>query len=416
MNALDWPPFRPAASVAANGAAPASNGDVAEIRRVLLEEAQDTRTGGDVVREAVPGTGGLIYRGISHFFFGERGSGKSTVALAVAVSASAAGEKVLYLDRENGPALTRVRIADLVDANDWPDPLEGGQLVGRHYPEIHGAWTGAAVAEAIAGLGFTGVVYDSVREVMTQLGGNPNDDADYSRLVNMLVTPLLQRGVWVVLLDNVGHIEKGRPKGAGAKLDATPAGYLVETDVPFSPGARGRITVTCKRSRYGDMDCKWTMAVGDGAFAVPALVGEAPDAERARKMAEAVAAFRTAVQEVLRDEHPLGRDRLLAAVRKKGVKGRNEKLQDWLRFVSDDPTSGVVATGSGYDLATLTLDSGSGSGHGGSGTPDPPPPYPKGGAGEAALTRADGPGDTDEPSAEDIAEARQQWHEAGEAS
>jgi len=40
------------------------------------------------------------------------------VTVAIGVSAAAAGERVLYLDRENGPALTKARVEAILDAHD----------------------------------------------------------------------------------------------------------------------------------------------------------------------------------------------------------------------------------------------------------------------------------------------------------
>ena len=90
---------------ATNGAQ--GDDQVAEIRRALFDDAQDTRDASGPAREEVPGTGGLGYRGTSALFFGERGHGKSIVVVTIGLAAAAAGEKVLYLDRENGGAWTR---------------------------------------------------------------------------------------------------------------------------------------------------------------------------------------------------------------------------------------------------------------------------------------------------------------------
>src|SRR4051794_41351785 len=100
-----------------NGTAKVTNG-VSRIRRALLEEPLATHAGGDVVRQEVPGTCGLLHRGVAATFYGERGGGKSSVTVAIGVSAAAAGERVLYLDRENGPALTKARVEAILDAHD----------------------------------------------------------------------------------------------------------------------------------------------------------------------------------------------------------------------------------------------------------------------------------------------------------
>jgi hypothetical protein len=224
--------------------APADS-SVDRIVRALFVDAVSTRDGGGV-REAVPGTGGLLWRGTAHTLFGERGEGKTIAALIVTLAAAACGERVLYLDRENGDYHVRGLVEGVLDAHeDWPDVLEDEQWVGRHYPALSREWEPAALAAAITGRGFTGVVYDSVREALSELGGDSNAEADYSTLMRVLVTPLVSRGLSVALLDNVGHVEKGRPKGTGAKLDAVPIAYQVRTVSEFGPVTEGTVELKC---------------------------------------------------------------------------------------------------------------------------------------------------------------------------
>ncbi len=90
---------------------------VDQIRRALLDDAQDTRDGDGPAREEIAGTGGLLHRGQAHLFFGDRGGGKTLAVKVTTLSAAAHGAKVLYLDHENGQALTRDRIECILDAN-----------------------------------------------------------------------------------------------------------------------------------------------------------------------------------------------------------------------------------------------------------------------------------------------------------
>jgi hypothetical protein len=137
---------------------------IAAIRRILLDEPQDTRDGEGPARETVEGTGDLLHRGVPVVFFSERGAGKSTVTLVVAISAAATGEQVLYLDAGNGAALTRTRIEDVLKVHpEWGDPLTEGRLAGGHYPQLNLRWRPDNFGDAIAGLGFTMVI--SIRGV-----------------------------------------------------------------------------------------------------------------------------------------------------------------------------------------------------------------------------------------------------------
>jgi hypothetical protein len=293
-------------------------GPVEKIRRALLDEAQDTRGASGSAREELPGSSGLSHRGQAALLFSERGKGKTTVALMIGVGHAVGGGKTLYLDRENGAAFTGDHIEGILDYHDWPDILESEGFVGRHYPRLDRNWSPEEFGEAIAGLGFTLVIYDSLREAISQLGGDPNSDADISRFVDLCVTPLVRRGVAVVLLDNTGHEHRERPKGSGSKLDAIPQALKVSAPEPFSPVQLGRIAIECTRSRYGDEGRTWTMRVGNGVFEVPEARDEAPDVKAARKERERREEFRRAAVAVLREQSPLGREKLIKACHRPG--------------------------------------------------------------------------------------------------
>jgi hypothetical protein len=320
------------------------------IRRVLLEDSIDVRDADDTIREEAPGTAGLCHPGVAAAVWAERGKGKSSVALVTAMAHAAAGGRVLYLDRENTPALNKARLKDILGANGWPDLLAEEKFLGRHYPMIE-RWKGEDVGEAIAGLGFTGVVYDSLREFLGQLGLKPDDEKDVTVFFSIFVTPLLQRGLWVWMLDNVGHAEKGRPKGSASKLDAAAQGYEVETTSTFSSATIGGIKITCKRSRYGDQDRTWTMRLGGGLFDVPGSKSEAPDAKRAQAATEARDELREAAVEVLvAAGGPLGTEKVGKAIRARPgnvLKFSAQALREGLEAWAADPTSGVLPNPAG---------------------------------------------------------------------
>ena len=193
------------------------------ILRALFDDPQKTEDASGPAREEVPGSGGLYHRDHAAILFSERGAGKTTVALVAGLSVAAAGGTVYYFDRENGAALTKARVESILDSHeDWPDVLAAGRFVGRHYPALGKGWEPEHYGEAIASREITLVIYDSLREAISQLGGDPNSDAEISRFIDLAVTPLVRRGISVVVLDNTGHEHTGRPKGSGSKLDAIP--------------------------------------------------------------------------------------------------------------------------------------------------------------------------------------------------
>jgi 5S rRNA maturation endonuclease (ribonuclease M5) len=342
--------------------------NVTRIRRTLFEDALDVRDAGETIREPAPGTAGLLHAGIATAIWADRGKGKSSVALTLGMAHAAAGGRVAYLDRENAPSLSKARLSTIAEANGWPDLLEQERFVCRHYPAVE-RWTGEDVAEAIGGLGFTGVIYDSLREFLGQLGLDPDSEKDVTAFFTIFVTPLLQRGLWVLLLDNVGHTEKGRPKGSATKLDAAAQGYQIETTSPFNPEKIGALKITCKRSRYGDEDRVWTMRLGGGLFEVPHTISDSPEAKRAQAASEDRERCRRAAIDVLQSDGPLGRDPLLAAIRKCGVT-LPKSARDLLADLASDPASGIEHAPSGYQIeGTLPLAPPAGPGGAGPETP-----------------------------------------------
>ena len=251
---------------------------VAAIRRALLDDPADLAAamrGGRPARDMVAGSNGLVARGIAHTLFGARGCGKSFVMAVLGASMAHAGERVLVLDRENGDSVAAERFSCILDAHpDWEHVVDDGHFVGKHYPTLDPRWNGADVAEALDG--FTVVMLDSTREFLGQLGGGNNDDDAVTLLWNTAVTPLLRRGVAVVLADNTGHKHPGRPKGAGGKMDAAPQIYRVEPVAEFNPTLTGEVRLTCTRSRFGDIDRTWTARLGDNVYEVPASDSQAP--------------------------------------------------------------------------------------------------------------------------------------------
>lgn len=355
---------------------------ISAIHQALFKDPQSTTGATGPAREEVPGTGGLLHRGQASIFFSDRGQGKSITITVVALAAAARGVRVYYFDRENGAAVTLERAEAILEANDWPDVLANETFVGRHYPQLSRDWDPEDYGEAIVSAGFEVVIYDSLREAISQIGGDPNTDADISRFVDLAVTPLVRRGVAVPILDNTGHEAKERPKGSGSKLDAIPQAYKLKATEPFTAIQPGRVELTCTRSRFGDVDRRWTARIGAGIYEVPEPRDEAPDARAAREWHEQRENFRRACVRALREQAPRGRDDLIAAARKEGAKGRSDKLRNWLSELAADPSSGLLSESDGYTLTPDPNPMGQGGVTPPSGPPDPPDPDLRRGQGQ----------------------------------
>lgn len=313
---------------------------VERIRHALLDEPMSLLAALRDERPAVdplPGTAGLLARGEAHLIFSERGQGKSLVSLILGLSAAARGERVLILDRENGDAVTAARVRDIVAARpEWAGLVEDGQLVGSHWPHFSSDWFPPDVAAALKE--FTFVVLDSMRELVSELSGKNNNDDTISAIYSLLVTPLRERGAAVVLLDNTGHDNTHRPKGAGGKMDAAPTLHKVVTVSEFTPDSTGEIEIHCTRSRHGQIGRVWRMRVGGGVYEVP----HEPTVEGfAAAQTLRVEVLQTALT-VLGASPFMGRDHLIRAIRELGVKGRSDVLREHLTDLASDPATSLM--------------------------------------------------------------------------
>jgi AAA domain len=318
---------------------------------------------------------------VATLLFAERGAGKSWVALTLALSV-ARSERVLYLDGENGVPTVRERVDHALDSLGWEERPQG--LTVRCDPillsKMAGDGFGAAVADS-----YRLVIFDPWRTFLAQLGHNPDFEGDLAEWWQGFVAPLLRRGAAVVLLDNVGHTETGRPKGSATKLDAAPQALKVVTGEEYTPVKIGRLRIECTRSRYGDVGRTWTMRLGGDVLELPRAASESPAERRFREVSEKREQFWYAVVAALHDESPLGRDALIAAAKKHGVKGRTDTLREWVSQLAADPARGLSWTAErGYELAAANPDPDR-LGQGGvtppPATPDPPDPSLIGGQG-----------------------------------
>ena len=183
-----------------------------------------------------------------------------------------AGERVLYLDRENPASLTKDRLKDAVAGNPdaFDEPTLRENFDPRNYPTFK-LWEPDDFGDVIAAEGFLVVCFDSVRELCAQLNLSANSDDEFSKLYNVFGTALAKRGITPLFFDNVGNKNKHRTTGTHAKMDAAPQGYHVKALHRFSPETTGTIEVRCTRSRYGDdvEGWRWHMTLGGGVWELP---------------------------------------------------------------------------------------------------------------------------------------------------
>jgi hypothetical protein len=320
---------------------------VEAIRRAILDDGQEVGRSGQETREPIPGTNDLLKRAAAHMIFGSRESGKTFMMLLVAIAAANAGERVLYLDLENGEPEMRERLEAILDATDWPNPLECGALRIVSFPTLSRSWKPEDWAEAMSGWSI--IILDPLRDVLEAHGLDEKDG--FGALVGSRIAPLRARGITVVVGANVGHEHKERPRGDSRQEDALPQVYKCTLVEEFNHVLVGRVRLVCKRSRYGDTGREWEARIGGEVFELPATLTESPKQKSAKRAAEREENFLRAAVAALREERPLGRNRLIDQTRERGVKVRRSTAVEWLSKAVANPASGIThEEARGYDL------------------------------------------------------------------
>lgn len=196
----------------------------------------------------------------------ETKSGKSLTVLLGAIDAALAGRRVVILDRENGTDEYAGRFHSII-AGRGLSP-EQRATVSEHlsyvpFPEV--PFDGDE--DAFEFLREHDVaVFDSARTFLAPMGLAEDSSDDYATFMNVMIEPLRAAGVTVCVLDNVGHENKTRARGASGKRDLVDVALVMKQVEPFSELTRGRIEVSIDVSRLGRHVGPWTVELGGGHY------------------------------------------------------------------------------------------------------------------------------------------------------
>ncbi len=217
----------------------------------------------------VAGGARLLYPGRTHSIVGESSSGKTWVAILVALEVLEDGGRVLWLDYETNAHEFVERLQALRDVPDeWWSRVH--YLNPRH--QLENQRTGASTSHAeelarlLEGNTYTLAVIDSVTGAMSAEGLDTNSDADVETFHRLLAYRLANSGPSVLMLD---HVVKNRDnrgddaRGSGRKREGiTGASYLMRVESPWRRATTvpvtGAFTLRVAKDRPG-----WVGAIGD---------------------------------------------------------------------------------------------------------------------------------------------------------
>lgn len=197
---------------------------------------------------------GLVYRGKSHLFAGEGGSGKSFIAQAECAAAILRGENVVYLDFEDQASGV---VGRLVNAFGVPP-----ELVIKHlsYISPHASLRLGAGLDGfrtnVLHSGASVVVLDGVNASLGLEGLDYKDAASVETWFREIVNPICNStGAAVLMIDHVVKNEENRGRfaiGSERKLSAlTGAAYRVEIVDGLREGHVGRLKLLLSKDRPG---------------------------------------------------------------------------------------------------------------------------------------------------------------------
>ncbi len=188
----------------------------------------------------------LLYRGKLHSLAGEPECGKSWLALYACVERLSAGERVVYVDFEDGPATLASRllalgcdpqaVADRFAYVRPDEPLQAGQLAGLLTP-----------APAL-------VVLDGLTELLAIHGLDLNSNSEVAELLALVPRPCCASGAAVLMLDHVVKRKDDRGRwaiGAQHKLAGVDLAYALNVSEPAGRGREGQMHLVVSKDRPG---------------------------------------------------------------------------------------------------------------------------------------------------------------------
>lgn len=182
-----------------------------------------------VAPEPLPTIPGFPYMhaGAGAVVVGPTGGGRSSLVQAGAYDAARSGLRVAYLGSEVTEGEFNARAADLATRRgDTIDSDLRGQLAEARYLSLASivthAWEHRDAWAHEMPRHYDGLVVDPLSAVASTLDLDfDKSNAEFVKFYDRLVQPLVNAGMFVVLLENVGHAQEARhrAKGASAKSD-----------------------------------------------------------------------------------------------------------------------------------------------------------------------------------------------------
>ena len=205
------------------------------------------------------------------------GTGKSLAGLVVAVNVVKHGGRVIILDVENGSEEYARRYASILTARDRDGSLTAAcqeRLSYHAWPTLRLDWTAEEWSAAVTGADL--VIFDSSRMMLSSVGLDEDSNNDYASFVSAILMPISRAGTTTIVLDNTGHMEKDRARGASTKTDLNEVVYALSVHEPFGDDQAGQLKLIRKRQRFSGLPEELRIDVGGDTYTAPEAIEREP--------------------------------------------------------------------------------------------------------------------------------------------
>ncbi len=201
----------------------------------------------------------ILLKGVAHHFFAEAGSAKTWLALWLTVQAIRRGERVLYLDAENGRRTISERLELLGVNTDRLDEV----LHYYSYPNLDSrAESVQGYLDKLDDYRPELIVFDSWVNFLSACGMSEDSNTDVTNWSIKFLHPANLRGITTIILDHVGHADKTRHRAAMRKRDEVQVQWALNNTEKFNRKNVGRVVLVNKKDREGWLPEKVAFKMG----------------------------------------------------------------------------------------------------------------------------------------------------------
>lgn len=205
---------------------------------------------------------GLLYQEGIHSVYSPGGTGKTILAMWLALRAIQRGRTVIYVDEENGFE----HMAELLQGIGADN-----ELISKHFKYAPAPGLTAEDAKrwkhTVQMYRPALVVFDSFADHLALAGLGENSSTDITAWIQMFAQPVKDNGGAALILDHVSKESNGTgARGSTAKLAKVDVAWKLDLKESFNRNTVGKITLKRDKDRKGSMPKQHSFQLGGDGF------------------------------------------------------------------------------------------------------------------------------------------------------